>query len=154
MKKVTTVALVLLLGGLTSCSTEETSDGEGSTGSIATYMSEQDASTGLVRLADAYDEDVSHVVVACAFSSASDIQDRLGFAWPGAAELVVEENQQAVVAARNGKVVESEVMSRQVLDLCADLQVEYPVELDPAASLEVTAEEWSDGATYPVAELE
>lgn len=146
---IATLAFVLLLGVLTS----RGEDDQGEAGSVATYMSEREDDTAAVRLADAYDEKLDTLVIVCAFNSATDVQDRLGFPWPGASGLAVEENQQAVVAARDGEVVGSEVMSRKVLDLCADSQVEYPVALDPAASLEVTAEEWSDGSTYPAADL-
>lgn len=145
----TFAAFVLLLGGLAACSTDDPS----STGAIATYMAQRDDDGGTVRLADAYEEGVASLVVVCPYNSGTDVQDQLGFTWPDATELRVEEHEQVVVAARDGEVVDSELMSRQVLDLCADPDVDYPLTLDPDTSLEISMAEWSDGTDYPVAEL-
>lgn len=145
-----TVRLLALVAGaalLAGCSAEDTSPGSVEqlvTGSVP---------EGSVRLADAYDEGVSRVVVVCAFDRATDVKDEIGSDWSGADSLEVEENEQAVVAVRGDQVVEHEVMSRRVLDLCADPDVSYPASADPAAALAVTSEKWSDGADYPVVDL-
>lgn len=111
-----------------------------------------------ITVSDIYDRDVSDVVIVCAYTPRTAITDELGFDWPGAKSLANElgahDSYQAVIAVHDGEVVESEVMSLNVLDLC-DMDVRYPATIGADTTLQVSSSSgvWSDGTTYPVASI-
>lgn len=133
-------ALTLLL--VTGCSA-------GSSESALADFADQASLPGSFTFSQVY-RSSERVVVACAFNTGKAVQDELGFAWPDAAELTVDENEQAVVVVEGGKVVSHEVTSRRVLDLCEHPNVNFPLSIDSDAELTTVTEKWSDGSDYPV----
>ena len=108
-----------------------------------------------ITVSDVYERRISEVVIVCAYTPADAITDELGFDWSGARSvarsLERHDEYQAVVALHDGKVVESEVMSLQVLDLCS-MDLPYPATIDAGTTLQVSSSGvWGDGTTYPVA---
>jgi hypothetical protein len=119
-------------------------------------------SAGQVRaitVSDMYDRDVSDVVIVCAYTGATAINDELGFDWPGASSLAnqldTSDSHQAVIALHDGEVVESEVMLINVLYLC-NMDLPYPATIDAGTTLQVSpySSAWSDGTTFPVTSID
>ncbi len=114
------LALAALLAVMTSCG-RDTQEGT----SVQEFMESADHVESIT-VSDIYNRAVSEVVIVCAYTSSKSITDELGFDWSDADSLEsLDEGQQAVLAVHDGEVVELEVMSRQVLDLC-DVNVPYP----------------------------
>ena len=111
-----------------------------------------------ITVSDIYDREVSDVVIVCAYTPPTAITDELGFDWSGAKSLANElgahDEYQAVIAVQDSEVVESEVMSINVLYLC-DMDVRYPATIAADSTLQISSSStvWSDGTTYPVASI-
>ena len=130
--------------------------GDGDEGTSVQDFMESAGPVESITVSDIYDRDISDVVIVCAYTGAKAISDELGFDWSGAStvanRLDSSDSHQAVVAVRDGEVVESEVMLVNVLDLC-DMDLPYPATIDASTTLQVSPSStvWSDGTTFPVA---
>ena len=148
------LSLTALLAVVAACGLDE----EGT--SVQDFM-ESAGRVESITVSDIYDQDVSDVVIVCAYTGARAITDELGFGWPGAKALAnrleSSDSHQAVVAVHDGEVVESEVVLIDVLTLC-DMDLRYPATVDAATTLQVawSPTAWSDGTTktIPVASIE
>ncbi|HXH79417.1 hypothetical protein [Nocardioides sp.] len=154
------ITLAALLAVMTSCSghDEVLSVGSDTDGSSVQDFMESAGEVDSITVSDIYDQAVSEVVIVCAYTPASIIRQELGFTWTGAKSLgdwlSAHDEYQAVIALHEGRVVEAERMTINVLHLC-DMGLPSPATIDAETTLRVSRSgTWSDGTTFPVASIE